>query len=700
MKNEFYNTTTRLLLDFHIPEWDSEILSKFDAKKMVDTWLKSYVDCVTFYAKDHYGHCYYNSKFGHKHKNIGERDLLFEITSEAEKRGLLIQGYYVINWTLNVEDKSFLAVDVNGKTVKHLNEGIRRWPQICYNSENYLKLCIDQVKEIVSNYKICSIWIDMFNYPFDTITCYCDNCKKAFKEQYGYDHLPEKPTWDKIWRDFLAFRFNANYKFANKIREEIKKINPQLAIVYNYHGTQNYNWLTGQKPVMHSSYSDYSSHEIYPNLFGTMYANIVPKYLRGTQPEKPIELLTYRFDNVWDYTIKPKAQYIWEAMTAVANGASIVSVDQPLHTGELDENAYIRIGEVYSYVKSRKNTFKGEDIKFIAVYFSQKTRDFYAREKMENYTLAFNGACKMLIEEHFPLDILFDENIDSINFNNYKIVILANVAILSEDEIEKLKTFVKNGGILISSDETSLYDENGNILINYRLAELYGVNYQGKTEFKYNYFVAPEEYSSDILNGYSILIDGPGNLVTPRNEAKISGSLEIPFYEASSAMFFSHNLHPRWKSVGPAVISKEYFKGKVIYLPFKIFRSYANRYMLPEHRKFIKNIINSLGFERYIKVEAPLNVEIIIKEDSENYYIHMIGYNPTKQISTFTSDPADSNIMTPLMMEEAQIFFAEIITVKPLNNFEIEGNSKVIDQKQNSIKILVKDVYESIKIKK
>ncbi|MBM3702049.1 MAG: hypothetical protein FJW63_03485 [Actinobacteria bacterium] len=701
MKNNFYNTKTRVLLDFHIPEWDDSILTNFDAKKLVEKYEKSFIDCIIFYAKDHYGHCYYNTKIGHKHKNLGDRDFLGEFVSEAKKRGVLAGAYYSLNWQVNVKDYDFWAKDIEGNYIKHINEGVSRWTQICYNSKEYLKFCIDQLTEIISTYDIDVIWLDMLNYPFDRLSCFCNKCERAFKEKYGYDELPKKPKWDKIWRDFLEFRFNANYQFATKIRDAIKNIEPDLVAIFNYHAGPKDNWLEGQKPVMHSSYSDFCTHEIYPAMFGSMYPSIVPRYLKGLHKDKPYEILTFRFNQGWDYTIKPKSQFIWEIMSAAANGASVMTVDQPLHTGELDKEAYKLIAEGYRYLKSKKNLYKGIDIKFSCIYFSQKTRDFFARDSKEKYLMSFYGAIKMFIEEHFPVDILFDENIDLINFNEYKILVLANTAILNDIEIKKIEDFVKSGGILIASDETSLYDEDGFKLSNYKLKSLFGVNYQGNTRLSYNYFTTSSEYSKKIRKNYSILINGPASIFTVNNQdVKVSGDLKIPFYEASDSMFFSHNLHPPWKKVGSALVSNNYYKGKAFFIPLKIFKSYVSKYALPEHRIFIKNIIDSLDIKSPVRIYCPLNVDTIIKEDKNNYYIHFIGYNPTRQLTTFTGNKNFPEITPPLIMEEPLCYKAEIKMNKNISDYYIEGDSKVIREEKDLIEIEVKDIYESIKIKK
>jgi len=241
MENKYYKSKTKLLLDFHLPEWHKDIFSKFNTRDLIEKYQKYPIDLMLIYAKDHYGHSYYNTKVGHKHKNLGERDLLREFTDLAVEKGLPVGIYYTINFQVNVADESFYARGPEGNYILHEIGGVRRWPYICYNSKGYLDHCLAQLDELVGNYPMDAIWLDMLNYPFYEIGCYCNSCRKAFKEQYGHDNLPKKPSWDKVWRDFLDFRYRSNYRFAKALRDAIKKKKPNVAVIFNYHGAPNYN---------------------------------------------------------------------------------------------------------------------------------------------------------------------------------------------------------------------------------------------------------------------------------------------------------------------------------------------------------------------------------------------------------------------------------------------------------------------------
>src|SRR5439155_1615989 len=64
----------------------------------------------------------------------------------------------------------------------------------------------------------------------------------------------------------------------------------------------------------------------------------------------------------------------------------------------------------------------------------------------------------------------------------FKTMILPNIAALGDAQCEQLRTFVKNGGSLIATYETSLYDEWGVRRKDFGLADLFGVMWNGSIE--------------------------------------------------------------------------------------------------------------------------------------------------------------------------------------------------------------------------
>ena len=88
---------TRIILDFHFSEYPKNVLVNVNAKYIVDTVSKAGADSLIFYAKDHWGNMYHNTKISYRHKNV-PYDLFGQVLEEAKGKGLNIIAYYTVQW--------------------------------------------------------------------------------------------------------------------------------------------------------------------------------------------------------------------------------------------------------------------------------------------------------------------------------------------------------------------------------------------------------------------------------------------------------------------------------------------------------------------------------------------------------------------------------------------------------------------------
>ena len=61
-------------------------------------------------------------------------------------------------------------------------------------------------------------------------------------------------------------------------------------------------------------------------------------------------------------------------------------------------------------------------------------------------------------------EMVHDRLLDAAHVSSFKTLILPNIAALSDAQCQQLRDFVKNGGSLIATYETSLHDEWGHPL--------------------------------------------------------------------------------------------------------------------------------------------------------------------------------------------------------------------------------------------
>jgi hypothetical protein len=118
------------------------------------------------------------------------------------------------------------------------------------------------------------------------------------------------------------------------------------------------------------------------------------------------------------------------------------------------------------------------------MYYSRPTRLSYHKksEEGDQFGTEMRGWENLFMENHIPNDFILDDQMTREGLQKYNVVILPNVRCMSDKEIEVLKDYVREGGNVIATYATSLYDEEGKERKDYGLSELFGVSYAGKKE--------------------------------------------------------------------------------------------------------------------------------------------------------------------------------------------------------------------------
>ncbi len=115
--------------------------------------------------------------------------------------------------------------------------------------------------------------------------------------------------------------------------------------------------------------------------------------------------------------------------------------------------------------------------------YSQQTATFYGGEdahaKVEDAGLGFYEA---LVEARIPFQMVHDRMLNREHVEQYRTLILPNIAALSTAQCQQIREFVERGGSVIATYETSLYDEWGVRRTDLALGSLFGVTTDGSRE--------------------------------------------------------------------------------------------------------------------------------------------------------------------------------------------------------------------------
>jgi hypothetical protein len=86
------------------------------------------------------------------------------------------------------------------------------------------------------------------------------------------------------------------------------------------------------------------------------------------------------------------------------------------------------------------------------------------------------GVFQMMLESHLPVSLVTDRELEFGTLEPYRVLFLPNCAVMSEAELATVREFVRNGGGVVATYETSRYDEHGWARQNLGLADVLGVD--------------------------------------------------------------------------------------------------------------------------------------------------------------------------------------------------------------------------------
>jgi hypothetical protein len=177
--------------------------------------------------------------------------------------------------------------------------------------------------------------------------------------------------------------------------------------------------------------------------------------------------------------------------------------------------------------------------------------------------------------------MVHDRLLDREHTDQFRTLILPNIAALSTLQCKQLQEFVERGGSVVATFETSLYDEWGVRRENFGLASLFGVNYGGKVEGpmlnsylslnkdkatgRFHPLLKDFEDSGRIINGANQVMVLPA-------EAGVYPLQVVPTYPDLPMEEVFPRQGTRSGQVGAVV--RETGKGRVVYLPGDIDRTF------------------------------------------------------------------------------------------------------------------------------
>jgi hypothetical protein len=277
------------------------------------------------------------------------------------------------------------------------------------------------------------------------------------------------------------------------------------------------------------------------------------------------------------------------------------------------------------YLRNERNLAR------VAMVYSQQTGTYYGgaqkHRRVEDHEL---GVYHALVEARVPFEMVHDRYLDAEHLGDYRLLVLPNVAALSDGQCERLRQFVRRGGSVLATFETSLYDEQGRQRKDFGLADLFGVSNAGKVErdVKNSYMTVEAGTKHPILRG----LEDAGRIVGTVQRVEVKATVPLPGAPLTRVPSYPdlpmEEVYPRTpRTDEPEVYLREIAGGggRVVYFPGDIDRTFWE-VLAADHGVLLRNAVEwAYNEQPPVTVTGPGVLDVAVWRQKESMTVHIVN---------------------------------------------------------------------------
>jgi hypothetical protein len=231
-----------------------------------------------------------------------------------------------------------------------------------------------------------------------------------------------------------------------------------------------------------------------------------------------------------------------------------------------------------------------------------------------------------LVEARIPFEMVHDHLLDPEHIDRFKTLILPNIAALSSRQCDQIRAFVGQGGSVVATYETSLYDEWGVRRNNFGLSSLFGASFSGEQAPMLNSYLSLERQSHPLLAGFedaTRIINGVNCVNVTVADAGATSPLQVvppypdlPMEEVFTSPPTTHQ---------PGVVLREVGHGRVVYFPGDIDRTFWE-VLDVDHGKLLRNaVLWATNEPAPVTVEGKGVLDISVWGQKNSMTVHLVN---------------------------------------------------------------------------
>lgn len=560
----------------------------------------------------------------------GERDLVGELTDAARRSGMKVLARLDFNRTgaeLYHRHPDWFALDREGKPVVHYG-----FYDACPSGPYYPEFMGAVIREVMQRYALDGVFAVNCHYTsLHIAVCQCANCRRKFAEASGRP-LPERADWDSAaWPEYMQWRYDMTTAVWARLRELTREANPDAVFLGNLGGGISRNTPHGWELSEIAKLEDAVQQETQNRGGGepVFLPAEQAKLMRSVADGKQLWLMmSYNFGFGARFQASPPAELqVWFAEAFAAGALPYVH----FIGGKLEDTRSMEaVAELLQWHAANEEQLGGESLAEVGLVYSLRTVDHYGKDRpQERYDSHFRGYYKALLQAHIPFDIIHEASLADADLRRYKTLVLPNAACLPDGALAAVREFVRGGGGLVATHETSLFDERGGRRDDFALADLFGATYGGLTLsglFHSHLKLAGDHPLTGGLAGTAMLPnDGAACVVSAGERAAVPLTLvpPCPIYPPELAW-------PRFTETGRPMAVTHEAGGRVVYFPGTPDRLYWER-NLPDHALLLAEAVRWTG--RPLEVGLPdwEPVDVHVYRHADRVALHLVNLTGTER---------------------------------------------------------------------
>ena len=560
----------------------------------------------------------------HRSKWLDDKDVLGELVRGCRKMKMSVilrTDPHATRQNMCDAHPDYIAVTSDGEKRRHWANP-ELWVTCALGPYNF-DFMTEVVKEITTRYKPDGIFSNRWSGHG---VCYCEHCVKNFKAFSGLELPKTSERLDPTYQKWTQFRMERLKELWFHWDAAIRKIDNGSRFIPNGFPDR---LLTGK----HADFF-FADQQARRGLMPPWSNGKGAKKLRATLGMKPlvgIFSVGVEEEYRWKDSVQSEAEIrIWVA-EGTANGMKPCFVK--FSAVMYDKRWLDTVDKIYQLHHKSEHYLKNTaPIARIGVVYSEQTEQNYGGQAWQkNIGDHENGMYHLLVENSMPFEMVNDQLLDEANVSNFKLLVLPNVAALSNEQCEQLRRFVKNGGSVVATFETSLYDANGKLRNDFGLADIFGVSYaQGVEGPMQNSYLRLKADIKDQVHPVLTGLEDAYRIINTINQVKVrptttfqSPVTVIPTYPDLPM----EDVYPRVEETeNRGVYLTEIGQSRVAYIPGDIDRSFW-QIMSPDHATLLGNIIRwALNEEPLVEIKSPGSViDVALWKQERSMTAHLVN---------------------------------------------------------------------------